>query len=60
MSKQINNYVVRVYEQRHPQFPPWVATATRTEPGKVYMFNVEGHSPEDVEAKARKKIETVA
>ena len=53
-----NGWTVRVYQQRHPAYPPWVATATKTVDDKQRLFNVEGQTAEETAERAKKRIET--
>lgn len=54
------DYTVRVYRQNHPDYPPWVATATRKAGGKVFMFNVEGRTMQEAADTAKTQIEEIA
>ena len=59
MSFQYMGYTVRVYQQHHKDYPPWVATVQVELGGKVRMFNVEGQSADDAAERARKQIDKV-
>lgn len=58
MSFTYRNHDVRVYQQEHRDYPPWVAMATRTVGRKVRMWNVEGQTMEEAAEKARRRIDS--
>ena len=42
------DWQIRVFQQRHwPPFLPFCAIAERTEPGKRWLVNAEGKTPEE-------------
>jgi hypothetical protein len=43
-----HRWIVRVFQQKYwPPFLPFCAIAKRTEPGKIWMVNAEGKTPEE-------------
>lgn len=48
MRDSVTNWQIVVWKQKlWPPFFEWVATATRTEKGKIYRVNREGRTPEE-------------
>ncbi|MFA5766668.1 MAG: hypothetical protein WC919_01935 [Candidatus Paceibacterota bacterium] len=55
-----HHWEIRVFQQRcWPPFLPFCAIAERTEPGKRWIVNAEGRTPEEAEKNLRARLKDI-
>jgi hypothetical protein len=55
-----HHWTIRVFQQKYcPPFLPFCAIAQRTEPGKKWIINAEGKTPEEAESNLRARLEGI-
>jgi hypothetical protein len=55
-----HHWTIKVFQQRYwPPFLPFCAIAERTEPGKKWIVNAEGKTPEEAERNLRIRLKGI-